>query len=590
MRNRTFARRFIFTLHILMATAAFAHSGEFHEEKRYGDAKSLGEWQPFYRYQAVIANAGISGDLIAIPEWWTQTDFPYIKRPFDKEIPFADGLSIVRLLGGWHEGLPEEIAAEFPYGDLVTRDDNGALQFSGPSVLQRIQPYWEQGYRDLTLVLDNFPTSLTSDPQWKEYGQVRHPDNVEEWRWMIGKLIQTLDFHYAQEHRFRFRLGTEMQDYRRFIGDYAEYKTLYRIIAEELKSADSTIKLGPFNRSMPLVEETGKPGPDNICLIRLVQDAAWAKPGTPLPFDFISRSMYYFERIDENGAFINVLPEDRIPGLAQYWERLERIDPRYRNISREIHEFGALNSYQRIYGLETGARGAARMHDTIVKLVEENISRLWHWRLTETIGNKRLLSSHAWLYMVYDQFVGGEAFTTPVEWQHADKATEAEIQGRALWIRKADTQFLVVSAWHPDRAHDSQAIARLEIPQTWWNTDLKFAGELDFNTNTSIYDRLHQDLLGADNLAQRHLATDGAHITTIQKRNNTHMAADRDAGIAMILDRWEHYESMMSESLRLKPTADIAELSEQSVKMEFSTQVPSVRVFVWNKVGLADGK
>lgn len=398
--TRSFLNRML--LPALLA-AMTVQGGEFIEEKRYGDAKFLGEWQPFYRYQAVIANAGISGDLIPIPDWWSETDFPYRTRPFEREIPFADGLSIVRLLGGWHKGQPAARDAEFPHGDLVSRDEAGALRFSEKSVIERIQPYWENGYRDITLVLDNFPASLTSDPQWKEYGQVHHPDDPGDWRWMIRKLIDTLEKHYGGEHRFRFRLGTEMQDSRRFVGTYQEYRTLYRIVAEELQAAGSSIGIGPFNRSMPLIEGTGQPGPDNVCLIRLAQDAAWSDSGTALPFDFIARSMYYFERRNEDGTFVNVLPSERIPGLAQYWERLERIDPRYLGISREIHEFGALNSYQRIYGLETGARGAARMHDTIVKLIEEDISRLWHWRLTETIGPKRLLSSHGWLYMVYDQ-------------------------------------------------------------------------------------------------------------------------------------------------------------------------------------------
>lgn len=563
------------------------HGGEFNEEKRYGDAKRIGEWSAFYRYQAVIANAGIGTDLVEIPKGWAEGDFPYTTRPHEREVPFADGLSIVRILGGWQRGLPAEQDAEFPYGDLVTRDASGALRFSESSLKQRIQPYWDQGYRDITLVLDNFPAALTANPEWKEYGQVRHPDDPEEWRYLIRSLIASLERNYAPEHKFRFRLGTEMQDSRRFIGSHEEYDTFYRIIAEELAAAGSSIGLGPFNRSMPLVEETGQPGKDNVCLIRLAQETAWRDPQARLPFDFIARSMYYFEGRDAAGTFINVLPDERIPGLAHYWERMERVDPRYRGISREIHEFGALNSYERIYGLETGVRGAARMHETIVKLKEEGISRLWHWSLTEEVGSHRLFCSHAWLYRIYDKLVGGQAYTVAIEWIFdTTNDSSAEISGKALWVTKEDVAYLVVSAWHPDRSFEGEVAMELSFPATWWPADPLFAGELILDKDNSIFDRLHRDLLAADNLSESHRQTTGAHVTALQRNNSVHMAADRVAAAHMIQQHWTEYSALMKESLTLSQSPDSPYLRNhnQTVQLALQMRVPSVHVMVWRKV------
>ena len=68
---------------------------------------SLGELQPFWRSQPVLGPYLQDGiNTTEIPDFMLQTDFPYQKRSlngtsFTKEVPFADNLSVVRLLGGY---------------------------------------------------------------------------------------------------------------------------------------------------------------------------------------------------------------------------------------------------------------------------------------------------------------------------------------------------------------------------------------------------------------------------------------------------------------------------------------------------------
>ncbi|MFT5802547.1 MAG: hypothetical protein ACI956_002366, partial [Nonlabens sp.] len=98
---------------------------------------SLGELQPFWRSQPVLGPfLQDSLNIIAVPDYMFQTDFPYQKRSFAKEVPFADNLSVVRLLGGYtsYPGIsgkltdstsPEGIALleELRAYDFVYRND-----------------------------------------------------------------------------------------------------------------------------------------------------------------------------------------------------------------------------------------------------------------------------------------------------------------------------------------------------------------------------------------------------------------------------------------------------------------------------------
>ena len=167
---------------------------------------SLGELQPFWRSQPVLGPYLQDGiNTTEIPDFMLQTDFPYQKRSFAKEVPFADNLSVVRLLGGYtsYPGIsgkltdstsPEGIALleELRAYDFVYRNDLDALVFRPELIEERLQPYFGLGYEDLTIVLDNIPWDLTENPSFGSFGNKGVPNSSQEWYDTISELCTTL--------------------------------------------------------------------------------------------------------------------------------------------------------------------------------------------------------------------------------------------------------------------------------------------------------------------------------------------------------------------------------------------------------------
>ncbi|QEW23943.1 Beta-xylosidase (plasmid) [Marinibacterium anthonyi] len=85
-----------------------------------------GTLDPIWRNEPVIG-IWLSGGqgLIEVPAYLDGTDFPYARRPYPREVPFADRLTVVRLLGGWDKrdlGKGESTDYDtIAQGDLVTR-------------------------------------------------------------------------------------------------------------------------------------------------------------------------------------------------------------------------------------------------------------------------------------------------------------------------------------------------------------------------------------------------------------------------------------------------------------------------------------
>lgn len=104
----------------------------------------LGKLDRFWRYSAALGPYLEIGDgLMDVPEYMMAGDFPYRKRPFPKEVLFADQLSIMRLLGGYL--IPGESEKELAERDLAWRDDEGRIRYRMDLLKPRLQPYIENG-------------------------------------------------------------------------------------------------------------------------------------------------------------------------------------------------------------------------------------------------------------------------------------------------------------------------------------------------------------------------------------------------------------------------------------------------------------
>ncbi len=557
----------------LVCSAAFAD-----------EAIPLGKMDGFYRNTAVLDRTLAPAALMwKIPDWMPQTDFPYTKKPFEKELPFTDGITVVRLLGGWMDPKLDPQRTNDP-NDLAGRDEAGKVFYRWDLLKARLDPYIEQGY-ELTLVLDNVPHCLPEPKRvdsGKHFGQVAPPRDMTEWYAFIRAMCAEIKRLYGNEiqTRLRFRMGTEMQDDRRFAGTFEEYCQVYDHAAKAVKEVFPEAKFGPFNRSMPQgnFQNFGGLVSGNVGLLKLADHCAHgtntATGAIGSPFDFAPRSLYYFSSIRDDGTLINIQPDERLPEFLKMWEAIEEISPRYKEISREVHEFGShLNTEGGIYGLDTGARGAAQNLDTIIGLKEIDTDRIWHWELFEKIDNeKNLLMSQGWLYCVFERMRGGQLYSLPVKTD-----SEPGTRARAFLSVKENEAVLTVAHWNPDRVKHQSARLTLTLPRS----DLQPSGMLSFTEENSVYDVIRDDFKSAGLLDPKHLAHRGEPATTVATAGYTAMAADRVQGKAFVSNHWKKYEQLMRNALKLSDFNGTVKKKTGGVEISFEAASPSVTVIVF---------
>ena len=531
--------------------------------------KTLPKMDGFYRYTAVLGPQLEGGyQVMTMPAWMQETDFPYQKRPYEKEIPFADGLSIVRLLSA--SKTAED--ANKPGGpmDLVYRDSSSPLQYRWEVLKARLDPYINLGYTDLTLVMDNMPWCFPSVPVIGEYGQMGAPADYQEWYVFMKALCAELKRLYGAEvvKHFRFRMGTEMQDTRRWVGGYEGYLQYYDLAAKAVQEELPGVGFGPFNRSVPQKGEA-------VSVVELAKHCA----AKGIPFDFLARSFYYFSSQSKPGIFGNIHPDQRTKEMQTLWEQLEQIDPKYKNLSREVQEFGPhLSTEGGLYGFDTGARGAAQAFHTIVQLREIGVDHFWHWDVFEKVeADRQLLYSLGWLYSVFDHLRGGAAFVLPVQ-----SAADNGNTHKALLTVFEDRAILMVSCWNVDRLKQTPDQLTLRLPTSVLPKEIGTGRALSFTEETSVYDVLRRDLAAAELLSEKHKKHRGAPATSVIKGGYDHMAADKKTGAQFVSGRWEKYEQLMRDALKLSEFKGTVEKKTGGAEISFKAASPSVTVLVFD--------
>ena len=395
----------------------------------------LGPLPPFWRYSAALGPFLESGyPLVEIPDYLTRGDFPYHKRPYSREVPFADHLSIVRLLGGCAKTASRK--GDPASADLAYRDAHGKIQYRLDLLEPRLRPYLDNGYKNLTLVLDNVPWCFPAKPVLgSSLGQSAPPADPAEWRDFITALCRRLKIIVGPDaaRRLRFRVGTENNGTARFDGSQARFERHYADTAAAVQSVLPGAKFGPFNISGVSVAGLDRA---NVNAFRLAQFCFAQPPGhSPIPFDWVAYSRYYRPGTD---------PDDSAKVCRQVWDEFARRVPQLKGVSREIHEFGIAPWGELAKGqfpsAEPGALGAALTCQMMWRLRQAGIDRLWHWPVDDHFRDRgnRLLSlftSQAWLLSVMDAMAGGNAFLfTP----------EAP--------SPAKTKYLMAASFNPGRA------------------------------------------------------------------------------------------------------------------------------------------
>ena len=548
------------------------------------DVKPLGRMDGFYRYTAVLGPLLEKGHrLCKIPDWMLTTDFPYEKRPYALEIPFADGLSVVRLLGGWEDKKLPADRRNDP-NDLVFRDDAGVLHYRWNLLKARLDPFVTNGYIQLTLVMDNVPYCLAKSPTQGNYGQVAPPGNDQEWYAFIRDMCREMKRLYGEEtvKNFRFRMGTEMQDQRRFAGSQEQYLKYYDFAAKAVKEEIPPAGFGPFNRSMPWSEaKKGELPYAVVDILKVVEHCAtgtnYATGKIGAPIDFAARSFYYFTTQPHPGVFGNIEPDQRTPEMGELWRQARGIAPSMEHLSREVQEFGPnLSTEQKLYGLDTGARGAAQTLHTIANLKEEGLDRLWHWELFEDVAaEKSLLMSQGWLYAILDHMRGGELYSVPV----TGIPDNGNLQKALLSVKKNEA-LLIVSNWNADREKHASNDLTLFIPESVMAAKPSSIRQISVTEENSVYDMIRRDYKASGLLSKKHLEHRGEPATLAFSSAYDVMASDRREGQSFILDHWGKYEKLMRDSLTLKDFSGMTEKQAGGLSVAFKAANPSVTVLV----------
>ncbi len=474
----------------LVSSFALALSGLAPMARAEMPSVPLGRLDRFWRYSAALGPyLEIGNGLMEVPKYMLAGDFPYRKRPFSKEVLFADELSIVRLLGGYL--IPGESERELAERDLAWCDDEGKIRYRMGLLKPRLQPYIDNGYSELTLVLDNVPYCFPAKPKAVGLGQFMPPRDSAEWKAFIVEVARWIDDLFGPEgaSKLRFRVGTENDSTDRWGGTQAQYIQHYQDSAAAVREIIPQARISFYNISGVSVQDIPY---ENVNAFALAERCHQDVPHTPI--DFIAFSRYYWQQDD---------PEQNALQCGGVWQKFVQLVPGLKNVSREIQEFGTATWEQTTRGQparsEPGALGAAQMMQLTFRLRQAGTNRLWHWSPLDTeIRNSQgaltsLPTGQAWVYLVMEQMAGGETFLFPI-------ASRGDgVKRLAVGSFQRDSAILLASAYHPAGAMGPQETIELQLPMRSVGRAPRIAR---LNASNCVHSLVRNDLATAGYLAE----------------------------------------------------------------------------------------
>jgi hypothetical protein len=550
---------------IVLFTAILWVSVSFSQSK----SEYLGELNPFWRNHPVLGPFLQNGLwLVEIPEYFYHTDFAYKKRPYPKEVLFADHLSVVRLLGGTDNypgvqiskstGVNEDgtmkkskfdlkdtaAIQKLSQYDFAYRKKDGTLGFRPEIIYERLRPYVSNGYDSFTLVLDNVPWGLRKEPLLGGFGQVGPPDDPEEWYITVKELCNTLKdiLGTKKANRLRFRIGTEMNGMERFKGTQDEFITHFDYAVAAVSEVLPEARLSLYNISAASIENIQTI--HNVNAFTVLEHASTGlnrktgKPNNSLPF--VAASRYYCEKNDLKQI---------VSGIDDVWNFIRDSIPGYENFTREIHEYGAIADWNANPKTDNpGAFGNAMNIEVMINLFANGIDRLFHWNMLESVpvtGQKTIMipNSQLWGYSVLEYMKGGEAYKIiPENSQAPDQTTYT-----TLISVKNKKAYLLVNAFNTDRnLHNKQEI-KISIPAECIPFKVKKIKSTSINNLNSIHYNIRKDV-EKEGILNPVLKDKPEYIP----RNLSHLVNDLSKGRDLVARNWEKYETLWKNSLTLK--------------------------------------
>jgi len=452
----------------------------------FAQAQNHGTLTRFYRGTQIQGQGMKNGaqGLVTIPDAWLSPErsFPYLKRPFDKEVFFADTLSFVRFCGGWNPdvGVWGENTGVLGVGDLAVETD-GTVSNRFELVKERIDPFVEQGYTDLIFSIDNVPYDLAvkrdGEPVIHFYGQAAGPRSATEWRDFmhgLGNELVRLYPDYARE--WRYRVGTEcnggsrFHDTATFWGSNLEYRAWYEATYEGLSAAfGQTPMVGPGEYAGQIVvgaeDKLTKDPVDYLDLAVYAQQSL-------SPLSFVANSSHAIPRFNDSGSLVGLAdPNERVESTVSGFQTWMAAEPSLASSDKYIFQFGILQSELTHDGVnldaggEPGGRGAAWTMHCLFELWEQlGFKGIWHWDVAETLtasgmSAQYLLKSNGWLYTILDHLAGGTVHSLPVA------RDDASTSYKPVLVRKGDRTYLLLSAFNLSRDTPPARRVEVQIPE-----------------------------------------------------------------------------------------------------------------------------
>ena len=506
----------------------------------------IGTWTPFWRAQPVIGEwlSGKQG-FSEIFDYQRRNSFCVQTKNSETEIPFADHLNVVRLIGGWNEGAGSEKPSPADEADLVYKNEQGELQYRWEKLKTRLDPYITAGYTNLTLVLDNIPYCFPADIDMQGYGQVATPADFSEWQTFVSNLcVALVDFYgFETANHFRFRQGTEAQSLNRFSGTQEDYFKIYDYSAAAVKSVLPDAKFGPFNNAGGISTN------HNVRIVELAQHCVsgtnYATGAIGSPFDFFAISLYLAQTNQSTRS-----PAARANDAMTILNTVQAELP----VPLEVHEFGILTSESGLNTDEPGARGAAWRFHVMMRLRELGLSRLYHWDMMDTFRSMvpknilhKLLTGEGWLLTVLDRTAGGEAYVLNTS---SPQTSGTEI--KAVGVFGGERNWILAGIYNPDRLIHSPETVEIHLPESLLKMN---TGDIvlwtSLNQTNSVHWIIRQDLEAEGFLNSAFTAVPEQLASVRLMTTNTTTSPEQN----FLGERIDKYQQTIIDSLTLKPFA-----------------------------------
>jgi len=540
----------------------------------FSSATPLGTWTGFYRGTQLQGN-GLKDriSLRPVPAYLFQGSFPYQPRPYPEEVLFADRVSFVRFVGGWNKALLWGEDKGTDNGDLAYRNPDGSLGFRWEKVPPRIDPYLQAGYNAPIISLDNVPWQLAAYSSSGVWGQSAPVASLSEWDTFIRRFFTQLRNHYGLSlvRDWMFRMGTEPNGDAGFAGTHEDFVGMYAVTARALHDILPGAFFGPGEFAGGLI-----PGRHNKTFDYLRFAADQAKKPT-LPFDYIANSAHAIPKWQGDKLVGCADPRERAAGSVKSFDNLRRTWPALENDPVYIFQFGILSvevadpehPAQMIDTNEPGGRGAAWTFDTILefKQREPHLAGIWHWDVGDVIPHDRdqsafILYGNGWLYQIFDQFRGGDAYVSPTVEVSPGRLV------KALFARKEGRGYLLLSNFSPDRRRSQSQAVNLSLPASLLTgIDMKTTGQLVLSEENCPMQRIKETLRQAGLLRPPYLNT--------PVLANTRQMGGRP-GMNFVVARLAEFEKLIVESLTLKPFAGTVKSNADGAELTSALPADSV--------------